>query len=93
MANQENLGGEDPHEETRPALGRCVTVLSPSNTWNVAKLTLEMSSSSIACWLTGANAAGSISGFRPPVAAHAPLASDNDRPVPSTGTALLRRFR
>ena len=74
--------------------GRCVPTFSLSKTWNVAKLMTSVisSSCSIICWLTGAK----IDRIRvhPPIAAGALLASDNERPAaPSTGTALLRRFR
>src|ERR1700722_9475806 len=65
-----------------------------SKTWNVARLTSAICSShSIICWLTSDELAGS--GFTPPIAAGALLASENDKPAaaPKTVTALLRRFR
>jgi hypothetical protein len=65
------------------ALGLCARPLGastfPANTWNVAKLTSEISSSLINCLPTGAEVTGSISGFTLPIAAtDAPLANDND---------------
>jgi hypothetical protein len=74
--------------------GCCVPALSLWNTWNVARLTSAISSSSsIVSWLNiglcvGASANGA------PVAADAPPASDNDNPAaPKTDMALLPRFR
>src|SRR6516165_7763966 len=62
---------------------------SLSKTWNVAKLTSEISSS-YSCLLTGAE----LAPFMPVIAADAPLASDNESPAaPSASTTLLRRFR
>ena len=51
----------------------------PANTWNVAQLTSEISSSLINCLPTGAEVTGSMPGFTLPIAAtDAPLANDND---------------
>jgi hypothetical protein len=56
--------------------GRSVP-FSRSSMWNVAKPTSEISSSSITCWATAIEVAGLISGFSLPIAADAPLSSDN----------------
>jgi hypothetical protein len=62
-----------------------VPAFSLSKTWNVAKLTSEISSSH-SCLLTGVE----LAPFMPLIAADALLASDNDRPAaPSASTTLV----
>lgn len=62
------------------------------STWNVAKLTSEISSSSITCRATGGNVVES--GFMLLIAGDVLLASVSDNPAaPSTGMGLIRRFR
>ena len=78
----------------QPQASRWPAWISLSKTWNVTKVTSEISSSrsTISCATPALRHSISAAGVLP--APYAPLATVNDKPAaPKTGTALLHRFR